>query len=62
MWCRLVSVLVLEGDVWLNEVLSCGIGRYMEKMSQLRRLQLAEVDEVAFQGITLKDLVCCWIL
>ena len=33
--------------------------RYMEKMSYLRSLQLAEVDEVAFQKIALKDLVCC---
>ena len=35
--------------------------RHMEKMSQLRRLQLAEVDEVAFRRITLKDLVCCCV-
>uniref|UniRef100_A0A7I4CT79 cGMP-dependent protein kinase n=1 Tax=Physcomitrium patens TaxID=3218 RepID=A0A7I4CT79_PHYPA len=30
--------------------------RYMEKMSQVRRLQLAEVDAYAFKRITLKDL------
>jgi hypothetical protein len=35
--------------------------RYMEKMSYLRRLQLEEVDEVAFQRITLKDLVRCLV-
>ncbi|KAG0616355.1 hypothetical protein M758_5G108200 [Ceratodon purpureus] len=54
--CWYITREAFEGAVGPLSLILKEDERHMEKMSQLRRLQLAEVDEVAFRRITLKDL------
>lgn len=47
---------ILGSFVGLNGV-DVFVDRHVEKMSHLRKIQLAEVDEHVFERISLKDLV-----
>lgn len=54
--CWYISRRAFEAAVGPLSLILKEDAKYMEKMSHLRRLQLAEVDVHAFQRITLKDL------